>query len=155
MYTFFWSGPFSQWHKSTMVIDGIKFNCCEQYMMYKKAMLFNDIEIAQKILKTFNPRDQKACGRLVKNFNQEIWEQNARQIVYEANLAKFTQSDKLKQILKDTGNTKLVEASPYDNIWGIGLDEEAAKKITEDQWPGTNWLGKALDQVKVEIFKND
>lgn len=153
-YTFFWSGPFSQWYKSDMVIDGVKFNCCEQYMMYRKALLFDDKEAITKIMKADDPYKQKRLGREVKNFNQKEWDEIARDVVYKANYAKFTQNEALKWKLINTFGTILVEASPFDKIWGIGLDEETASKTPEDEWPGTNWLGIEITKVRKQLFGN-
>ncbi|MDL5046930.1 NADAR family protein [Oscillatoria amoena NRMC-F 0135] len=100
-FTFFYrtAHPFSQWYECNYEIDGIHFNTAEQCMMYGKAMLFGDVEIAQKVLTVKHPRDQKALGRQVKNFIPEVWEREAKNIVYKANYAKFTQNENLKKIL--------------------------------------------------------
>lgn len=150
-YTFFWSGPFSQWHPSKFVIDGIQFTHAEQYMMYKKAMLFSDTETADKILKAKHPKEQKALGRQVKNFSSQEWEKNCKKFVYDGNYAKFTQNSDLMKKLMDTGDSLLVEASPYDKIWGIGLNEEDAKITPEEQWPGKNWLGEVLTNLRHDL----
>jgi len=150
-FVLFWSGVFSQWYASDFTIKGIKFTSAEQYMMYKKAMLFSDKDVADAIMRTNNPKEQKALGRKVRNFNSEIWEGICREYVYDANMAKFTQNpDMLKQLM-DTEDREMVEASPLDKIWGIGLhfDDEAA--LDRDQWQGTNWLGEAIMRVKQEL----
>jgi ribA/ribD-fused uncharacterized protein len=149
-YTFFWkdASPFSQWHKVGFTIDGVHFKTAEHYMMWKKAMLFGDADSAEKVLKAGHPSDAKKLGRGVKNFDRYEWEQNCKRFVYDGNYAKFTQNEALKKKLMDTGDTLLVEASPYDAIWGIGLTEEEAKKLPESQWPGTNWLGEILTQLR-------
>lgn len=152
-YTFFWSGIFSQWYPSDFIIHNIKFNCAEQWMMYSKAILFGDHETAAKILATRNPKEQKDLGRQVKNFNPVIWDNIAQVLVYQGNMAKFTQNPKLLEFLMDTGDNTLVEASPYDKIWGIGLGEEKAKITPPDQWLGKNWLGIALTTVKNDLKK--
>jgi len=93
-YEFFTKGPYSQWTKHPMVdpLTKIEFNCCEQYMMYKKAMLFGDDEIAARILSTSNPREQKTLGRQVKNYNQVTWDAVKFDIVFTANVLKFSQN---------------------------------------------------------------
>ena len=101
-YLFFLNGPLCQWWKSKFVENDIEFNCCEQYMMFKKAMLFNDKEIAKKILATKEPRDQKKLGRNVKNFDECIWDQHKENIVKEGNYLKFSQNDDLKEYLIET-----------------------------------------------------
>lgn len=145
---FFWGGPASQWASSPFTIGDITFNCAEQYMMYKKAMLFNDTETAQSILETNNPRVQKALGRKVKDFKQDIWDQNADQIVYDANYAKFTQNADLKQWMLGLGDVTFVEASPLDNIWGIGLSADDPRALSRDTWLGANRLGDAITKVR-------
>ncbi len=150
-YTFFWSGPFSQWYKSSFVINGVKFNCAEQFMMYSKATLFGDTDTAAKIMQTSNPKEQKDLGRQVSNYVDPIWNNIAGVLVYQGNMAKFTQDLELHEILLATGDTLLVEASSLDAIWGIGLDEVAARSISPDEWPGKNWLGKAITQVRKDL----
>lgn len=147
-YVFFWNGPFSQWYNSPFIANSKHFVTAEQYMMYHKALLFDDYDIADKILRTSNPKDQKALGRQVKNFDKDIWDWQARTVVYTGNYCKFTQNAKLKDILMATGNKTLVEASPYDKIWGIGLGEVDARKTPASDWPGTNWLGLELTRLR-------
>lgn len=150
-YYFFFKGPLSQWYSCTFKLDGIRFNCAEQYMMFKKAELFNDNNSMINILYSRYPSDQKNLGRKVSNFNAEKWESVARDIVYKGNMAKFTQNSKLLEILLNTAPNILVEASPKDKIWGIGLSEEIAKKVNPEQWPGKNWLGLVLTKVRNDI----
>lgn len=137
-FIYFWSNksPFSNWYKAEFEIDGIKFNCTEQHMMYHKAILFNDTEIAERILKTASQSKQKALGRQDKNFIGSTWNENCKQIVYEGNKAKFLQNENLLQDLLKTEGKTLVEASPVDAIWGIGLAEgdPRAKKHTHLAW---------------------
>lgn len=152
-YEFFWSGPFSQWYHSEFVVNGRTFNCAEQYMMFAKALIFGDVNTAERIMSTKNPQEQKKLGRQVKDFVPHIWGNISRELVYQGNMAKFLQNCNLYDILLDTGDKILVEASPYDKIWGIGLDEEAAKITPPNEWPGTNWLGEVLTQVRTDILK--
>src|ERR1035437_1268938 len=148
-YVFFWNGEFSQWYIEDITIGGIVFNCCEQYMMYRKAMTFGDTEAASRILATNQPRLQKVIGREVKNFDAAIWNPLARDIVKDANYAKFSQHQYLKETLFKTEAKIIVEASPEDSIWGIGFDAaEAMDNI--GKW-GTNWLGEAIMQVRTLI----
>lgn len=144
----FWSGVFSQWFKSEFEIDGIKFSTAEQYMMYKKALLFNDEEVANAIMRTNNPKEQKALGRKVRGFNTDKWVKHCRQYVYEANLAKFTQNPEMYKELIGTDSRELVEASPKDRIWGIGLHYSDEKALDKSEWNGLNWLGEALMSVR-------
>jgi ribA/ribD-fused uncharacterized protein len=155
-YTFFWrdASPFSQWHKKGFTIDGVHFKTAEHYMMWKKAMLFGDTDSAEKVLKAGHPSDAKKLGRAVKGFIREEWEANCKRFVYDGNYAKFTQNEDLRKKLMETGDTLLVEASPYDAIWGIGMDEATAKKTPANQWPGTNWLGEVLTELRENLKKN-
>jgi len=154
-FTFFWGGTFSQWAPSIFTIDGINFTHAEQYMMYKKAMLFSDTATAAEIMKATHPREQKALGRKVANFNKEEWEKNCKQYVYDANYAKFTQNEAMRKVLMNTGDTELVEASPEDFIWGIGLAEEDPRAQNKETWLGTNWLGEAITKVREDLKKDD
>jgi hypothetical protein len=151
LYTFFWSGMFSQWYASPFKVDGIQYNCAEQFMMHSKALMFEDYETAELIMNTPNPKIQKQLGRQVKNFNADSWNAVAKTVVYIANIAKFTHSPTLLEALLATGDTLLVEASPYDTIWGIGMGEVEARKSTKEQWRGTNWLGEVLTAVRDDI----
>jgi ribA/ribD-fused uncharacterized protein len=156
-FTFFYrtAHPFSQWYSSEYQIDGITFYTAEQYMMYGKAMLFGDEEIAQKILQTTDPREQKALGRQVRNFDPVVWEREAKNIVYKANYAKFTQNENLKKFLLKTEGTTLVEASPTDVIWGIGMDESHPDRFDKSKWRGTNWLGEVLTQLREDLLATE
>ena len=152
-YVFFWGGTFSQWCPSNFEIDGVKYNCGEQYMMAKKAMLFNDNETLGKIMKATDPRIQKALGRTVKNFEKSKWDNVCRDYVYEGNYAKFTQNGQMKKELLNTGTKEIVEASPEDTIWGIGLRESDPRAWDKTHWLGTNWLGEAIMRVRKELTK--
>lgn len=150
-FTFFWNGPFSQWHLCKFVVDGIEYNCAEQFMMAEKARLFNDEETEKQIMETKSPREQKKLGRKVKNFDVDKWNESAKKIVYTGNKAKFTQNDYLKQKLLETRGTTLVEASPYDKIWGISLPEDDPRALNRETWKGTNWLGEVLTQLRDDL----
>lgn len=151
-YHLFYGGPFSQWAKSPFIIDGIKFNCAEQWMMVNKALLFDDRETADKIMSTASPHEQKKLGRQVKNFNDRQWMQVAYNLVVEGNRAKFDQNPDFAIYLESTGNNIIVEASPWDRRWGIGLAEDDPRALDESQWQGDNLLGKAIMQVRFEMF---
>lgn len=150
-FAFFWGGSFSQWAKSKFIIDGVTFSCGEQYMMYKKALMFNDYESAKKIMESDNPREQKALGRKVKNFDKKTWERYCRDIVYDGNVAKFTQNPDMLDKLMFTKDKTICEASPYDKIWGIGLKYDDPRAKDRSQWKGTNWLGEAIQRVREDI----
>lgn len=150
-YVFFWNGVFSQWYTSKFVIEGVEYNCCEQYMMAQKALLFNDMESHKMIMYSKSPDEQKRFGRRVKGFDKDKWEAVCRQIVFDANMAKFTQNPKMLEELMDTKELEIVEASPYDKIWGIGLHETDPKALDKSQWEGTNWLGEAIMSVREKL----
>lgn len=152
-YVFFWGGICSQWYHSEFVLEGEKFTSAEQYMMWKKAKLFNDEDVANEIMKTNNPREQKSLGRKVRGFDKYKWEQVCRDYVYEGNYAKFTQNPELKDELLTYGNREIVEASPEDRIWGIGMHETDPNILDKDKWNGTNWLGEAIMKVRDELKK--
>lgn len=148
---FFWGGECSQWYKAMIEIDGVNYNCNEQYMMAQKARLFDDKDMFAAIMASNNPRDQKAFGRKVKGFDAAKWNEIARLVVYRANLAKFAQNPSLKAWLLQTGKREIVEASPEDRVWGIGLGENDDRIWDRAQWRGTNWLGLAIMQVRSDI----
>lgn len=151
-FEFFWGGPFSQWYKSRFNVDGVYYNCAEQYMMAMKAAFFEDYETLETIMQTSDPKAQKALGRQVKNFNADRWNAVARDFVFKANLAKFS-PDHMKQMLLGTGDKEIVEASPYDKIWGIGMSETDPDRFDKSKWRGTNWLGEVLMLVRTELRK--
>ena len=156
-YCFFWQAgsPFSQWHVSNYQCNGYDFVCAEQGMMHSKALLFGDEEIAAQILETSSPRKMKSLGRKVRGFDDKMWNRHRERIVYEHNVAKFSQNEKLLRVLLKTGDRELVEASPQDAIWGIGLHESDAVRCTVDRWPGLNLLGKALMRVRATLAETE
>ncbi len=151
-YVFFWNGIYSQWYEAPMIIDGIEYNCCEQYMMHQKALTFGDTEIAKLIMEETNPRLQKKFGRMISNFDKSVWDKCCVSIVYKGNYAKFTQNKELKESLLLTDKRILVEASPVDNIWGIGMAENDKGVENPLNWKGLNLLGQALNLVKQELI---
>ena len=155
-YVFFWSGPFSNWHPATfkMFIDEqvVNFTSSEQAMMYLKAKTFDDISTMQRVLDTDNPRDQKAMGRAVKNYDEAHWasvrEELSDAFLYE----KFYQNENLKKVLLDTGDKHIVEASPYDKVWGIGMGMMDYPEILDKtDWKGINLLGESLMRVREQL----
>jgi ribA/ribD-fused uncharacterized protein len=153
-YHFFWGGEFSQWYPSTFEIDGKTYNCAEQYMMYQKALHFGDISTAKRIMKEPRPKEQKALGRSITPFDADSWMNVCFEIVKRGNVAKFTQNPKLLKVLLSTGDKELVEASPYDKIWGIGLSETDPKIYDKSNWDGLNLLGKVCMEVREELKKD-
>ena len=150
-FEFFWGGWPSQWFKSDFVIDGITYNCCEQFMMAEKARVFGDPLAETNILATQNPGTQKSLGRQVRHFDPEVWNGVCRGIVYRANVAKYEQDPELNHALLETGDRTLVEASPSDRIWGIGLHQTHPDAQNPAKWRGRNWLGIAITQARDEI----
>jgi ribA/ribD-fused uncharacterized protein len=151
-HTFFYGGPFSQWYPSMFEVDGISYCTAEQYMMAEKARLFEDYDAAARILATTLPHEQKAIGRRVQNFDLAKWNAVARDIVYRGNYAKFTQNEVLKEELLATVGTLLVEGSPTDQLWGVGLGCYDKDIQNPKNWRGTNWLGEVLTKVREDIL---
>lgn len=120
-------------------------------MMWKKAILFRDVEIAERILVAPHPHEAKKLGREVRDFDADVREKHRTEIVVEGNLAKFSQNEKLATLLLLTGQKVLVEASPRDTIWGIGLGEKNPRAGDPAEWRGLNLLGFALMRVRAEL----
>lgn len=150
-FTFFYGGPFSQWAHSDFVIDGKTYLTAEQWMMAEKARVFGDEEIRKKILATRDPREQKALGRQVKNFDPNKWNAVSRDIVYKGSYAKFKQNNFMQEVLLKTKGTLLVEASPTDCLWGIGLSADNPDAQEQSKWRGVNWLGEVLTKVRNDM----
>ena len=151
-YLFFFSekltnGYLSNWYPSQFDDGFITYQNMEQYMMYQKALTFGDMDIATKIIKNSNPEICKKLGRQVQNFDPMIWSHKCMYIVTKGCLLKFSQNPNLKQFLLATNNSILVEASPYDRIWGIGYSASNAVKVDKIKW-GQNLLGKCLMKVR-------
>lgn len=155
-YTFFWKenekyGEFSNWFVREFEMEGITYPYVEKYMMAQKAKVFKDLEMYQAILQATTPKECKALGRKVRNFDPVVWNNVKYEIVKKGNRAKFEQNTDLKQLLLETNDTIIAEASPYDKFWGIGLYASQAQKIDPDQWPGQNLLGKVLMELREEF----
>jgi ribA/ribD-fused uncharacterized protein len=127
------------------------YNCAEQFMMAQKARIFNDTETLIKIMAAKHPKEQKRLGRSVKNFDEATWNAIAEFIVFEGNMLKFSQNPELRTILIETEGTTLVEASPYDKIWGIGLSKDNPDIHDRTKWKGENKLGKVLTAVRIRL----
>jgi len=150
-YVFFWSGVFSNWLPCKFTVDGTEYNCSEQYLMAAKARMFGDEVALNEIMKSDDPSYQKAVGRQVHGFDKKKWNDAARDVMYTACLAKFKQNPKLLKKLLDTGSRTIVEASPEDVIWGIGLYWKSELCDDPKNWRGTNWLGETLTRVRNDI----
>ena len=123
-------------------------------MMYEKAVLFGDIEIGNQILGCNTPGEAKKLGRKVKNFDPVIWDENKYRIVVRGNELKFVQNERLKEFLLKTNERVLVEASPVDKIWGIGMAVDNPKIEDPTSWKGENLLGYALMEVRSKLKSN-
>lgn len=178
---FFWRpngawGFLGQWYDSPLKDGDITFTCCEQYMMYHKALTFGDEKIAQRVLDTTDPRDHKALGKKVSGFTDHEWDKVKQDIVFKANMLKYgggavahendkfvyspngqvkgQESVRLRELLLSTGDRDLVEASPRDKIWGIGFSPERAAYEPRVKW-GKNLLGKALMKVRDQLLEEE
>eukprot|EP00499_Haloplacidia_sp_CaronLabIsolate_P013406 CAMPEP_0196780738 /NCGR_PEP_ID=MMETSP1104-20130614/8470_1 /TAXON_ID=33652 /ORGANISM="Cafeteria sp., Strain Caron Lab Isolate" /LENGTH=162 /DNA_ID=CAMNT_0042150953 /DNA_START=17 /DNA_END=502 /DNA_ORIENTATION=- len=145
------SSPFSQHHPSEFEVDGVRYCCAEQYMMAAKARMFEDTASLAAIMGTTDPVAMKREGRRVTPFNKERWDAASEDVVYQASVSKFGQCPSLRKALMATGSALLVEASPRDRIWGIGLSESRARKMRPQDWPGENRLGKALMRARATL----
>ncbi|KAJ9664962.1 hypothetical protein H2201_005014 [Coniosporium apollinis] len=172
-------GFLSQWYDCAFEHDGISYRSAEMWMMMQKAKLFGDEKIAQQMVEAPSPKEHKALGRKVKGFDSAKWDEreciyghmnrwstlqtadtilpaDKSRIVEEGNWWKFTKSketDQLKKLLLETGDRELVEASPFDRIWGVGFGANNAGK-NRDKW-GENLLGKALMRVRDRLRQEE
>lgn len=146
---------FSQWYDVYFKIDGVQYHTTEQYMMASKARLFGDEETLIEIMNAETPFEYKKLGRKVKGFEPTLWDEKKLAIVVEGNKAKFGHNPELKEFLLSTGDAILVEASPFDTIWGIGLDRETALSGNINDWKGENLLGCALMEVRDWLKKKE
>ena len=144
---------FSQWQPFPFQVNAYHYSCAEQYMMSEKARLFGDEEVEKEIMNTSDPKLMKALGRKVRNFDPEVWDKLKYSIVLNGNYYKFTQNKEMMDFLLSTGDKILVEASPVDTIWGIGLGKDNEKAHNIASWRGKNLLGFALMEVRDEIRK--
>lgn len=150
-FALFWGGLFSNWYKAPFIIEDIKYNCVEQYMMAQKAILFKDATSLQLIMNTSDPEKQKALGRKVLNYNDTIWRTHKYPVVAKACFAKFDQNFDIQQVLLATNPLIIVEASPYDAQWGIGLGADHPDVINPGLWKGENLLGLALMDARARL----
>lgn len=142
---------FSNWHPCSFTMDGREFNCGEQAMMFHKAILFGDQEIAAKIMRSSNPKEQKALGRQVRNYDEATWVDHRLDLMVKISVARFSQNEEMQRLLLSTHGTTLVEASPYDLVWGVGLSENDSRITDRSQWKGTNLLGIALEVTRDKL----
>lgn len=139
---------FSQWYPAPFILDGDTYSTAEHYMMAEKARLFGDEATRTAILQTTHPNDAKKLGRTVSNFDEARWNAVRFEVVVRANEGKFRQHPALREFLLSTGTRVLVEASPVDAIWGIGLAQDSPEAAQPASWRGLNLLGFALMEVR-------
>jgi len=147
-FVFFWDGSFSNWSYAKFKLLGHSFSNSEQAFMWLKAMCFLDENTASKILLETSPKGVKDLGRQVKGYDDTKWNTLRCEMMYNACLEKFAQNEDLKKELLATSNRILIEASPYDKIWGIGMGENEAGIEDEKNWKGLNLLGQTLMKVR-------
>jgi len=163
-YIFFWGHTpnkdgsigkscFSQWWVSPFMVEGIVYKTAEHWMMAEKARLFNDAHALNKIIACNHPNEAKKWGRKVKNFDPKLWDVHKYETVVKGNYHKFSQDKGLKTFLLNTNDRIIVEASPLDAIWGIGMAQSNANSDNPNLWKGENLLGFALMEVR-DLFKN-
>lgn len=141
----------SQWYPASFIVDDVTYQSAEHFMMAGKAALFHDEEIRQQILLSKNAGQAKALGKKVRGFQQAEWEEHCSQIVIAGNVAKFSQNASLCEYLCSTNTRVLVEASPVDKIWGIGLAQDAQNIENPLTWRGLNLLGFALMAAREQL----
>jgi ribA/ribD-fused uncharacterized protein len=157
-YVYFWGHTgegigkhvLSQWYPCSFVVDGVTYTSAEQFMMAEKARLMRDEETRAQMLATDNPSKVKALGRAVKNYDGALWDRERFDVVVRGNVAKFSEPS-LRAYLVGTGDAVLVEASPQDAIWGIGLAENDPLAKDPRTWKGMNLLGFALMKARATL----
>ncbi|MET8795630.1 NADAR family protein [Nocardia sp. NPDC004568] len=142
------AGCLSQWWPAEFTVDGQVFPTAEHYMMWRKAVLFDDGGIAAAVLAALSPGEAKSLGRRIGGFDEELWELHRFGIVVAGSTAKFGQHEPLRRFLLDTGDRVLVEASPVDRVWGIGLAADDPRAEDPTRWKGSNLLGFALMEAR-------
>ena len=155
-FVFFWkknepSGYMSNWYEAPFEVNGVRYESSEAFMMHQKAVLMGDLVVARIILQTKSQAEIKALGRKVRNFDAKLWDEKKFEIVLEGNIAKFMAHKDLADKLLATGDKILVEASPTDQIYGIGLNASDPRALDQSQWRGENLLGKVLMAVRARL----
>lgn len=145
------NGYLSNWYLSNFSVDGVLFSSMEQYMMYQKAICFQDEYIAAQILQTKDVSQIKALGRMVSGYDDNYWNGIRQIVVYKGLLAKFSQNAVLKEQLKETKTAILAECAVKDKIWGIGLSMKDIERFDRTKWRGQNLLGYTLMMVREQL----
>jgi hypothetical protein len=141
----------SQWFPRAFVVDGVRYATAEHWMMAEKARLFGDADALARVLESETPAAAKAIGRQVRGFDDEAWERARFEAVVRGNVAKFGQHEDLRAFLLGTGERVLVEASPRDRVWGIGLGASNPDARDPSKWRGRNLLGFALMEARARL----
>ncbi|MCX5213044.1 NADAR family protein [Kitasatospora sp. NBC_00240] len=144
-------GALSQWWPSPFVVDGVSYPTAEHWMMAGKARMFGDEQIVPRILEARTPAEAKALGRQVAGFDEERWTAERFALVVEGSVAKFGQDGALLSYLLGTSQRVLVEASPVDRIWGVGLAADHEDVTRPARWRGLNLLGFALMAARARL----
>ncbi|MGN0499228.1 MAG: NADAR family protein [Acutalibacteraceae bacterium] len=145
------NGYLSNWYPSNFTLNDVNFSSMEQFMMYRKAICFNDEAVAAQILSTNDVAEIKSLGRQVSNYDENMWNGIRQIVVYEGLLAKFSQNGELETKLKSTGNALLAECAVKDRIWGIGLSMKDSDRFDKKRWKGQNLLGYTLMMVREHL----
>lgn len=143
---------FSQWWSCRFTVDGVTYSCAEQFMMAEKARMFSDTAMLKAILNANHPKEMKAFGRAVQGFDKERWDNACYEIVVRGSVEKFRQNPELMDFLVGTKNRILVDASPRDRIWGIGMGKQNPDAENPMKWRGTNLLGFALSEARNRLM---
>ncbi|MCS0604204.1 NADAR family protein [Streptomyces sp. LP11] len=143
----------SQWWPSLFVVDGVGYATAEHWMMAAKARLFGDAEAERRVLAAGHPAEAKKAGRLVRGFDEAIWRRERFRIVVEGSVHKFAADAALRAFLLGTGERVLVEASPVDRVWGIGLAATDDAASDPERWRGPNLLGFALMEARERLAR--
>ena len=156
MITFYKSSNcFSNWFRCHFDVQRVYYNSSEQWMMAEKARLFHDREIEKKIMSSKSPREQKKLGRKIRGFRENVWQAHRLDIMVRGLMSKFSQNLDLKRTLLATGDREIVEASPHDRIWGVGLAENDPRINDKSKWKGLNLLGISLMCVRQTLRDQD
>ncbi|GMT23834.1 hypothetical protein PFISCL1PPCAC_15131, partial [Pristionchus fissidentatus] len=143
---------FSNYHSAPIHVDGNDFATSEQYFMWTKAKIFDDIETADEIINAQSPGEARKLGRKVRNFNEKVWNETSNRMMVVACYRKFQQNAALRKSLLATAGSVLVEASPSDRIWGIGLGVNHADGSNPEKWRGSNKLGRILTVIREHMI---
>lgn len=145
-------GCLSQWWPAPFTAEGVEYATAEHWMMARKARLFGDVEAERRVIAATSPRQAKSAGRAVRGFDQQVWERERFAIVVEGSVRKFGHQGELREYLLGTSSRVLVEASPLDKVWGVGLAADDPRLRDPAQWRGLNLLGFALMEARTRLL---